>query len=174
MNFVDMIIDKKLYKKFSLTEGTYFEHISKDYINWEVTTELNKTEVWAEEISLGQFTPITSGDIKLAGIIRLDHRLDERVRIYFKLYENDNLIDSYSFVLGADYDDSANKDYTAEGNPINVKAFNNYKVTAQVQIMPHPNEGTYFRAVRTRTGSAKYRIDGNVADDGSRYITEKG
>ena len=174
MNFVDMVIDKKLYKKFSLTEGTSFEHTSKHYANWEVTTEVGKSEAWSEEIRVGKFTPITSGDINIVGICRLNQSIAKRGYIYFKLYENDILVESYSASLSFDIDDRPDKDHASGEKPINIKAFNDYKITAQFKVVPNPAEGSYFTSVATYTGGAKYRINGNVADDGSRYIIEKG
>ena len=173
MNFVDMIVDKNLYKRFSTEDGVPFEYTSPNYVNWEATTDTSQSEVSSDEIVVGKFTPITSGNIYVtishliyAGSYAVPHE------VYVSVYENDVLICPEEESLYKS-DTFVTNDTEIDGRHIfniGVKAFNEYKVVARGR--PRTRSGK-FTKIETYTGGVKYKVHGYLVENGSRYIIAK-
>lgn len=172
MNFVDMVVDKKLYKKFSTEDGSPFEYTPSDYVTWRATTDTSETIVYSDEIVVGKFLPITSGDIYVTGLHYEPAGSYPTHRVSLYIYENDVLIgeieDSFWLNSGSH---SLAKEYEGERITITgVKAFNEYKVTAKSRLLASSGN---FTNVKTYTGGVKYKVHGYLVENGSRYIIAK-
>lgn len=172
MNFVDMVVDKKLYKKFSTEDGIPFEYTPSDYVTWRATTDTSTTIVYSNEIVVGKFTPITSGDIYVTGLHYTPAGHHHTLRVNLYIYENDVLIGEIENSIQLN-DGNYSLATEHEGKRITimgVKAFNEYKVTAKSRLLASSGN---FTDVKTYTGGVKYKVHGYLVENGSRYIIAK-
>lgn len=173
MNFVDMMTDKNMYKRFTTSQGIPFSHISSDFVPWKIVTDKSVPAVSTGEILLGKFVPITSGKVNINMRYTTDEYFTYETKIWYKVYENDVLIGesnhSTIFYRSTQHDD---RDSSYPLKDISLKAFNEYKITCELTTTQGVGEN--FGSVEEYEGSARYHIYGYIADELSRYFITKG